>query len=78
MALELSEADHRRLDKLLDNVLEAYAKEEVTLNEARGLLAHVFAGAAIDERRTLDDWFKPKSFTKWKAETVAKRNRPSR
>ena len=48
MAIDLTERDHRALDRYLDEVLNAYRDGKLTLGEARGELAHVFTAAAID------------------------------
>lgn len=67
MAIKLTKKDHRGLDTLLDAVLTMYAKGEVSLGEARGVLAHVFTAAAIDNENEVNGWLnRPEVLADWK------------
>jgi hypothetical protein len=48
MALKLSEADHRALDRYLEEVLDAYKDGKIDLLMAREDLSHAVSAAAID------------------------------
>ncbi len=46
MHLEMTETDHQNLDTLIDNVLNAHKNGELTLIEARAILAHLVCAAS--------------------------------
>ena len=74
MNLEMSESDHRAVDALLDGILEAYKNDEVTLGQAREVLAHLlYAGSVRDNPYEFRDWLKPERLSKWKEECRAAR-----
>ncbi|MBB4041662.1 hypothetical protein GGR34_003340 [Microvirga flocculans] len=68
MAIKLTEADHNKLDALLDGVLDAHASGDVILSQAREAIAHVFAAAAIDNETEVKSWLEPDRLESWKEE----------
>ncbi len=74
MKLEMTDDDHRKLDTLIDEILNAYKDGEATLNEARGALAHVICAAAVrDEPFEVRRWLEPETFVRWRENCRAAR-----
>jgi cell division inhibitor SulA len=66
MPIQLSSADHRKLDALLNAVLEAHAGGEITVDQARSALAHVFTAAATGNEGEVRTWLKPETREEWR------------
>ena len=66
MAINLSKADHKSLDRMLDGILNAFKNNEVTLPQARGALAHVFTAAAIGNETEVRSWLTPEVMNQWR------------
>lgn len=65
--MKLSEKDHRALDAVLDAILNAHKNDEVSLQAARGALAHVVTAAAIGNEGEVRGWLKPETIETWKS-----------
>ena len=66
MPINLSNKDHRKLDKSLDIVLDAYASNEVSLLQARSLLAHVITAATKDNEAEIISFMDEHYMKRWK------------
>ncbi len=66
MPIKLSSKDHRKLDKSLDTVLEAYANNEVSLLQARALLAHVITAVTKDNEAEVLSFMDEFYMKRWK------------
>jgi len=49
--MDLTESEHRKLDQLIDTILQAYADEEVSLLQARSAIVHVITSLEIENSR---------------------------
>ena len=65
MAYTISRRNHRRMDALHKVVLEAYAKGDIELITATGLLGHVMTAAAIDNEGEFLAWLNPEQQQAW-------------
>jgi hypothetical protein len=65
MTIKLSEKDHRAMDRMIDAVLDSYAKGEVSLGQARSVFAHVITAAAIANETEVRGWLKPETIVDW-------------
>ncbi len=75
MPINLSNKDHKDLDKLLEAILTWHVKGEVSTKDAIAVLAHVFTAAAKDNEGEVDSWLnKPDTLTEWKGMTDAHRS----
>ena len=66
MPIKLSNKDHRKLNKSLDTVLEAYANNELSLIQARAILAHVITAATKDNEAEILTFMDEFSIQSWK------------
>lgn len=74
MKLEMTDDDHRKLDVLIEKILDAYKDGEVTPGQAREVLAHLIcAGAVRDEPFVIRDWLRSETFDRWKEKCRAAR-----
>ncbi len=65
MAINLTEANHRAMNRLLDGILVAHSDGNVSLEQARAALAHVLTAAAIGNETELREWFEPERLQRW-------------
>jgi hypothetical protein len=68
MPFHLKEQESLALVRLLEGILEAHAKEEVSLRQAEYLLGHLIEGAAKDNKALIDEWLEPGRLQRWKEE----------
>jgi hypothetical protein len=73
MAFNLSEHDHRRLDRMIDDFLETYKRGDLSLEQVRSGIAHVFTAAMIDNENEVLSWLKPETRDYWKRDIDASR-----
>lgn len=75
MAFKLSNAQHKKLDAFLGDLLDGYRNGEFTKGEVVGTLAHVFTAGVIDNESEVKAWLEdPSVLERWKDDTRA--NRP--
>jgi hypothetical protein len=65
--MDLTESEHRKLDQLMDTILQAYADEEVSLLQARSAIVHVFTSLEIDNVAEVRSWLEPERVADWKS-----------
>lgn len=66
MPTSLSNKDHRKLDKSLDMILSSYANDEVSLLQARSILAHVITAATKDNEAEIRSFLDEHYMKRWK------------
>ena len=64
--IKLSSGDHRKLDATLDTILKALVSGEVSLEVARGALAHIIAAATLGNESVVRGWLQPETVLDWK------------
>lgn len=65
MAISLSEADHQKLDSMLDAMLDACVRGKVSSLDVRAALAHVITAVATGNEGELRAWLEPKTIAQW-------------
>lgn len=74
MPIKLSNADHKKLDAFLGQILDWHSAGAVTKDQAIAALAHVFTAAAIDNAGEVHSWLdKPEVLRTWKSDADADR-----
>lgn len=67
MAFTLTEAQHNKLDALLGTLLDAYKAGEHNKSEITGVIAHLIAAGALDNKDELVGWIeRPDVLENWK------------
>lgn len=64
--MDLSNADHKKLDVFLNTILDAYKTGEIDQGDARAALAHVFTAAAIGNETEVRSWLTPATMKAWR------------
>jgi hypothetical protein len=66
MPIALKERDRRKLDAMLDGVLTAHAKGEVSLLQARNVFDHILTATAKGNETAVRAWLEPEQLARWK------------
>jgi hypothetical protein len=66
--IKLTPADHKQLDELIEDILSALQKNELSAAHARDALVRTVTAAAIDDEKEFYDWLDPEYVRLWKRE----------
>jgi len=72
MVIKLTEADRKQLNDLVENIVRAVQKNELTSSEAMDALVRTITAAAIDDEEEFYNWLDPEHIRHWKRELRAK------
>jgi hypothetical protein len=72
MVIRLTEADQKKLDELIESILFAVQKNELSAANARNALVRTIRAAAIGDEEEFYDWLDPEHIRRWKRELDTK------
>ena len=65
MSISLSEADHKKYDQLIFNILRDSKEGLITSNNAAGYLGHILAAAAMDNISEVENCLTKERYDTW-------------